>query len=251
MPVHLYGQSADMDPIIRLARHHGLKVLEDAAQAHGAKYDVRRVGSLGDAAAFSFYPTKNLGAYGDAGALVTDDPALADRVRLLRNYGSRRKYYNEQLATNSRLDPIQAALLLVRLRHLDDWNQRRSVRADRYDRGLQGIPDLKLPVVSHLSAPAWHVYIVQHPKRDALQSALSETGIGTLIYYPVPPHLSKAYHYLGWSTGAFPIAERLALTNLALPIGPHLTLEQQDQVVDAVRVAALRLEGAATAVSLP
>jgi len=251
MPVHLYGQSADMDPIIRLARHHGLKVLEDAAQAHGAKYDVRRVGSLGDAAAFSFYPTKNLGAYGDAGALVTDDPALADRVRLLRNYGSRRKYYNELLGTNSRLDPIQAALLLVRLRHLDDWNQRRSVRADRYDRGLQGIPGLTLPVVPEWSDPAWHVYIIQHPKRDALQAALTEAGVGTLIYYPVPPHLSKAYHYLGWSTGAFPIAERLALTNLALPIGPHLTLEQQDRVVDAVRVAALRLEGAATAVSLP
>lgn len=250
MAVDLYGQCADMDAVVKLARHYGLRVLEDAAQAHGARYGGRRAGSLGDAAAFSFYPTKNLGAYGDAGALVTDDSALADRVRLLRNYGSRRKYYNELLGTNSRLDPMQAALLRVRLDHLDAWNERRSARADRYNRGLQGIPDLRLPAVPEWSDPVWHVYVVHHPQRDALQSALAEAGVGTLIYYPVPPHLSKAYEYLGWSVGAFPIAERLALNNLALPIGPHMPLEHQDRVVDAVRVAATRLEGAATTFSL-
>jgi dTDP-4-amino-4,6-dideoxygalactose transaminase len=250
MPVHLYGQCADMDPILNLARHHGLRVLEDAAQAHGARYHGHRAGSLGDAAAFSFYPTKNLGAYGDAGALVTDDSVLADRVRLLQNYGSRRKYHNEVLGTNSRLDPMQAALLRVRLGYLDAWNERRSARADRYNRELHGASDLRLPAVPEWSDPAWHVFVVHHPQRDALQFALAEAGVGTLIYYPIPPHLSKAYQYLGWSVGAFPIAERLALTNLAMPIGPQMPLEQQDRVVNAVRVAATRLEEGATTFSL-
>lgn len=223
MPVHLYGQPADMDPIMALADKHGLKVLEDAAQAQGARYRGRRVGALGHAAGHSFYPTKNLGALGDAGAVTTDDPALADRVRMLRNYGSKQRYYNEVKGVNSRLDELQAAFLRVKLRHLDDWNARRSKIAACYLSQLSTLnSQLVLPFVPDWAEPVWHLFVVRHPQRDALQKKLTEAGIGTIIHYPVPPHLSGAYADLKMAKGSFPLAEVSAETVLSLPLGPHL-----------------------------
>src|SRR5712692_11762568 len=184
LPVHLYGQPADMDPINDIARRHGLKVIEDAAQAHGARYRDRRVGSLGDAAGWSFYPTKNLGAYGDAGAVTTDDGELADRVRLLRNYGSKSKYYNEEKGINSRLDELQAALLRVRLKHLDEWNSRRARVAAKYTEALSET-DLMLPGVCEGADPVWHLFVVRSAHRDELQKHLRSAGVTTLVHYPV------------------------------------------------------------------
>jgi dTDP-4-amino-4,6-dideoxygalactose transaminase len=238
LPVHLYGQPADMDPLLALARQHGLKVIEDAAQAHGARYRGRRAGALGDAAGWSFYPTKNLGAMGDAGAVTTDDDELADRVRVLRNYGSRVKYYNEVKGFNSRLDPLQAAFLRVKLKRLDEWNVRRKVAAQKYLEALAGTPELTLPWVPDWADPAWHVFVVGHPRRDALQRYLAQAQIATLIYYPVPPHLSDAYAALGGKVGDYPLAEALARTNLSLPMGPHLSLESVEVVARAVRAFA-------------
>ena len=233
MPVHLYGQPADMDPILKLGRGRGLKVIEDNAQAQGARYKGRRTGSLGDAAGNSFYPGKNLGAFGDAGAVTTNDGALADRVRTLRNYGSRKKYYNECKGYNSRLDELQAALLRVKLKKLDEWNERRRGIAAGYQAGLGRATGLTLPFVPAWAEPVWHLFVVRHPGRDALQQKLTEAGIGTLIHYPVPPHLSGAYANGRWARGAYPVAEELADTVLSLPIGPHLQPDQADRVVDA------------------
>lgn len=233
MPVHLYGQPADMDPILELARKHHLKVIEDNAQAQGARYKGRRTGSLGDAAGNSFYPGKNLGAFGDAGAVTTNDGVLADRIRTLRNYGSRKKYYNDCKGYNSRLDELQAAMLRVKLKKLDDWNRRRRSIAARYQAKLKGSEALTLPTVPPWAEPAWHLFVVRHVERDAFQQALTQAGIGTLIHYPVPPHLSGAYAEGGWTRGAFPIAERIADTVLSLPMGPHLQEAQVEFVVEA------------------
>jgi dTDP-4-amino-4,6-dideoxygalactose transaminase len=238
MPVHLYGQCVEMGPIMELAERRGLRVLEDAAQAHGARYEGRRAGGLGHAAAWSFYPSKNLGAYGDGGAVTTGDAELAAQVRLIANYGSRRKYYNEVAGTNSRLDPLQAALLRVRLAHLDPWNARRAAAAARYTEAFDGLGELRLPSVPDWSDPVWHVYAIHHPDRDRLQAALAEQGVQTLIFYPVPPHLSGAYAHLGMPEGAYPLAEELARTTLGLPIGPQMTEEEQERVIAAVRFAA-------------
>lgn len=234
LAVHLYGQTVDMNPIVEVARRHGLWVLEDAAQAHGARYEGKRAGSLADAAAFSFYPTKNLGAQGDAGAVVTDDPELADRVRVLRNYGSREKYRNEVKGVNSRLDPLQAAFLRAKLATLDSWNERRRDLAHTYLAKLAGTPELMLPQVPQAADPVWHVFAVRHPRRDALQAHLASASIGTLVHYPIPPHLSGAYKDAGWKRGAFPVAEEIAATELSLPMGPHLSREQLDRVVESV-----------------
>jgi len=220
--VHLYGQPADMDPLKEIAHKHDLRVIEDAAQAHGARYKGRRVGTLGDAAGFSFFPSKNLGAVGDGGAVVTNDAELADKVRVLRNYGSRVKYYNEVKGFNSRLDELQAALLRVKLVKLDEWNARRRALAAQYLEALRDIPDLTLPYVPEWAEPVWHLFVVQHPQRDALQKHLVGAGIGTLIHYPIPPHLSDAYADEGWVAGDFPITEIMAGRTLSLPIGPHL-----------------------------
>jgi len=190
LAVHLYGQPAEMDPILEIGRKHGLKVIEDAAQAHGACYQGQRVGSLGDAAGFSFYPSKNLGAFGDAGAVLTDDAALANKVRSLRNYGSPLRYFNEVKGYNSRLDPLQAAFLRLKLRCLDDWNRRRALVAECYLESLSGVEGLSLPFVPEPVAPAWHLFVIRHPRRDLLQKHLAKEGIDTLIHYPVPPHLS-------------------------------------------------------------
>ena len=232
--VHLYGQTAEMTPIMSIAEAHGLKVLEDAAQAHGARWNGRRAGGLAHAAAWSFYPGKNLGALGDAGGLTTDDDALADRVRVLRNYGSRKKYYNEIPGVNSRLDPIHAAVLAAKLPHLDAWNARRVALAARYQAALEDCAVTR-PVVAAGADPSWHLYVVQSNARDALQSHLRAAGVETLIHYPIPPHRSEAYRSDRWPAGSLPIAERLAETVLSLPIGPHLSVAQQDAVIDAVR----------------
>ena len=230
LPVHLYGQPADMDPILAIARKHGLRVLEDGAQAHGARYKGQRLGAHGDAVAWSFYPGKNLGAMGDGGAVTTNDAQLADRIQVLRNYGSRVKYVNEVQGYNSRLDPLQAAILRVKLAHLDEWNARRSDIAARYQAGLVDC-GLTLPFVPEWAAPAWHLYVVLSPQRDALQKSLAESGTGTLIHYPIPPHLQQAYRHSGWNLGDFPLAELMADQVLSLPMGPFLTFNEADQVI--------------------
>jgi dTDP-4-amino-4,6-dideoxygalactose transaminase len=233
--VHLYGQTAAMDQINRIAKEHGLKVIEDAAQAHGARYDGRIAGSLGNAAGWSFYPSKNLGALGDAGAVTTDDDQVAERVRVLRNYGSRKKYFNDVKGYNSRLDPIQAAFLRVKLDHLDEWNHRRNLIARRYLQSLKDIPGLVLPAVNELCLPVWHVFPVLHPRRDDLRQFLSDKGIGTLVHYPIPPHLSMAYSDRDWKEGIFPITERISNTILSIPIGPHLDDQSVETVIDSIR----------------
>ena len=241
LPVHLYGQPADMDPILVIARKHGLKVLEDGAQAHGARYKGQRLGSHGDVVAWSFYPGKNLGAMGDGGAVTTNDAQIADRIHMLRNYGSRVKYVNEVQGYNSRLDPLQAAILRVKLAHLDVWNARRSACAARYQQGLVNC-GLTLPHVPDWAEPVWHLYVVLNPQRDALQKALTDVGVGTLIHYPIPPHRQGAYAELGFGKGAFPIAERIHNEVLSLPISPHMTLEQANQVIVACRGAQVATE---------
>ena len=235
IPVHLYGQPADMDSILLLAHQYELKVIEDAAQAHGACYKGRRAGDLGNAAGFSFYPSKNLGAMGDAGAIVTNDDRLADRVRMLRNYGSRVKYYNQIKGFNSRLDPLQAAFLRIKLRHLDDWNQRRKIAATQYMESLVDIPDLTLPYVPEWVEPVWHLFVVRHPQRDVLQRHLAQAGIGTLIHYPVPPHLSGAYLELGFKKDSFPLTEVIAKSCLSLPIYPQIADNYTKQVIQEIR----------------
>lgn len=229
LPVHLYGQPADMDPILAIARRYGLKVLEDAAQAHGARYKGQRIGAHGDAVAWSFYPGKNLGAMGDAGAVTTNDDTLADRLRVLRNYGSRVKYVNEVRGWNSRLDPLQAAILRVKLVRLDEWNARRSEIAAYYMSELSGI-DLALPEVPTWAEPVWHLFVVRHHERDSLHRRLQEVGIQTLIHYPIPPHRQQAYADMGFCCEDFPIASRLADECLSLPIGPHLSMTQVERV---------------------
>ena len=233
LPVHLYGQPADMDPILDIANRHGLKVIEDAAQAHGSRYRGRRAGSIGDAAGFSFYPGKNLGAIGDGGAITTNDDQLADNVRILRNYGSRQKYVNEYQGFNSRLDELQAAFLRVKLKYLDQWNARRSLLVESYSKSLIG-SDLVLPFVPDFAEPAWHLYVVQSAKRDALQEKLAGVGIGTLIHYPIPPHLQEAYAELLYAKGTFPLSESIAQNVLSLPMGPHLSSKDVFSVVDIV-----------------
>jgi len=221
--VHLYGQPADMDFINVLAKKYNLKVIEDAAQAHGAKYKSRRAGSLGDAAGFSFYPGKNLGAIGDGGAVTTNDSVLAEKVKVLRNYGSKIKYYNEVKGFNSRLDELQAALLRVKLSKLDEWNKRRSAVANKYLESLQNSNGIILPYVPEWTEPSWHLFAVRYAKRDELQSYLFKNGIDTLIHYPIPPHLSEAFADTGYKIGDFPITEQIAKSVLSLPIGPHIS----------------------------
>lgn len=233
LPVHLYGQPADLHPILMLARKYGLRVLEDAAQAHGARYENQRIGAHGDAIAWSFYPGKNLGAVGDAGAVTTMDETLADRIRVLRNYGSRTKYFNEVRGHNSRLDPIQAAVLRVKLRHLDEWNARRNLIARRYLQALANT-GLILPQVCVSAEPVWHLFVIRHPQRDALRKRLASAGVDCLIHYPVPPHRQRAYLREGFARDDFPLASRLAGEVLSLPIGPHMSDDMVQSVIDHV-----------------
>ena len=237
MPVHLYGLPADMDPIMDIAERHDLKVIEDAAQAHGARYRGRRCGGLGHAAGFSFYPSKNLGALGDGGAVVTNDADLAARVRRMANYGSERKYEHVEMGVNSRLDELQAAFLRVKLAHLDAWNARRSDVAGIY---LEQLAELQSPTLP--SEPDWaelfqHVFGIRYAQRDTLAAALQDRGIGTLIHYPVPPHLSGAYRARDWGRRALPVSESLAQDVLSLPMGPHLDTQSAERVVTGLREA--------------
>ncbi|MBE0597720.1 MAG: DegT/DnrJ/EryC1/StrS family aminotransferase [Desulfuromonadales bacterium] len=233
--VHLYGQPADMDPINAVAQKHGIKVIEDCAQAHGGRYKGRRAGSLGNAAGFSFYPGKNLGAIGDGGAVTTNDAELAERIRILRNYGSRIKYHNEVVGYNSRLDELQAALLRVKLSRLDEWNERRRLVAAQYLQGLRGQGQFSLPSFPDWAEPVWHLFVVRHGQRDALHKALGEAGVGTMIHYPVPPHLQPAYAGLKFNDGDFPMSGRMAREVLSLPMGPHLTEAESSSIINAIK----------------
>jgi dTDP-4-amino-4,6-dideoxygalactose transaminase len=236
LPVHLYGQPADMDPILAVAKKHGLRVVEDAAQAHGARYKGKRIGSHADAVAWSFYPGKNLGALGDGGAVTTNDGEIANRIRLLRNYGSQEKYINEVKGFNSRLDPLQAAVLRTKLPRLDELVRRRAIVANHYA-GRLPRAGLNVPHVPGWAEPAWHLYALECAERDRLQQVLRTVGVDTLIHYPIPPHQQLAYSDLGYRGDDFPIASRIARNVLSLPIGPHLSAEQVERVIWAVGCA--------------
>jgi len=233
MPVHLYGQAVPMDAIVEFARRHGLYVIEDASQAHGARWEGRRVGSFGDAGCFSFYPGKNLGAYGDGGAIVTNDAAMAERLRLLRDFGQRKKYLHVVKAGNCRLDSIQAAILDVKLGHLDAWNEARRRHAAAYDARLATI-GIEPPARLHEEGHVYHLYVIEVEQRERVISALRERGVATGIHYPIPIHMQPAYSELAGSRGAFPQTERSAGRVLSLPMFAELTEEQIEYVVDAL-----------------
>ena len=236
VPVHLYGQPADLDPILAVAEAHGLAVVEDAAQAHGARYKGRRVGAHGHAVAWSFYPGKNLGALGDGGAVTTDDPVLAQTIRALAKYGSREKYVHASRGVNSRLDEIQAAVLSAKLPHLDAWNARRRDVAARYLEALADV-DLILPSVPEFAEPVWHLFVVRSTRRDGLRARLAEAGVQTQIHYPKAVHMQEAYADMAIEPDALPHARRLAGEVLSLPMGPHLTREQQSGVIASLHAA--------------
>jgi dTDP-4-amino-4,6-dideoxygalactose transaminase len=236
LPVHLYGRPAELAPILDIARRHGLKVLEDGAQAQGAVYQGRRLGAHGDAVAWSFYPGKNLGALGDAGAITTNDAALDQRLRSLRNYGSQVKYHNDEPGYNSRLDEVQAALLRVKLPRLDADNAHRGAIAERYLQGLAPLQalGLVLPTQPGTDTAVWHVFAVRHPQRDALARGLGQRGVSTVIHYPIAPHAQPAYAPLGIAADALPLARHIHAEVLSLPIGPTQTAEQTEATIDAV-----------------
>jgi dTDP-4-amino-4,6-dideoxygalactose transaminase len=237
IPVHIYGQAADIDAIAPIAKKHGLAVIEDAAQAHGAKLRGRSVGSLAQAATFSFFPGKNLGAYGDGGAMTFTDEALAKRCEMLRDHGRTDKYLHEIPGFNSRLDTLQAAVLLVKLARLSAWNASRRRIAGWYIERLAGIPELTLPTISNDVESVWHLFVLHHPRRDALRAALAESGVATGIHYPVPLHLQPAYRHLGHAPGSFAMSEKLAASCLSLPMYPELPESDVDRIAAAVRKA--------------
>jgi dTDP-4-amino-4,6-dideoxygalactose transaminase len=234
IPVHLYGQPADMDPILAVAGRYGLIVIEDACQAHGAQYKGRKAGSLGDAGCFSFYPGKNLGAYGEAGAIVTNNAELAEKIRMLRDHGQSEKYKHAMIGWNDRMDGLQGAVLSVKLKHLDRWNDTRRERAGFYDELLEDLPHIVLPREASYARHVFHIYAVRVPHRDKLIAALHNQGIGCGIHYPVPIHLQKAYEFLGYSNGSFPVAEESAEEVLSLPMYPELTIGQLETVANAL-----------------
>jgi len=235
LPVHLYGRCSAMAPIWQLAERYDLRVLEDAAQAHGARYGERRAGQLGDAAAWSFYPSKNLGALGDAGAITTDDDALADRLRALRNYGSTQRYVNDYIGQNSRLDELQAAVLSVKLPFLESENEHRRMLARYYLTHINQ-PDVQLPPADQIDQDVWHLFVIRHPRRDALRAWLQAHGIGTDVHYPVPPHRQRAYASL--NTLSFPISEQLHCDVLSLPLNPAVKLTEIEQICGAINAFA-------------
>jgi dTDP-4-amino-4,6-dideoxygalactose transaminase len=237
IPVHLFGQPADMDPILEVARQHGLFVIEDACQAHGAEYKGRKVGAMSEAACFSFYPAKNLGALGEAGAVVTSNAELAVKISLLREHGQDRKYYHSMIGWNCRMDGIQAAALRVKLRNLGKYTELRRSHAAQYDRALSGITELVSPVQAAWARHVYHIYAIRVKDRDDIMRRLAENGVGSGVHYPVPVHLQEAYHSLGYRPGAFPIAERCATEFVSLPMFPELTSEQIEIVVGAVKEA--------------
>jgi dTDP-4-amino-4,6-dideoxygalactose transaminase len=237
IPVHLFGQPADMDPILEIARSHGLLVIEDAAQAHGAEYRGKRAGSLGDAGCFSFYPGKNLGALGEAGAVVTNDSKLQQKIRILRDHGQSHKYHHSMIGWNARMDGIQAAVLAVKLRHLDKGNELRRSHAAKYDEALEEIEELITPFVADYARHVFHIYAVRVARRDAIIESLAEIGVACGIHYPVPIHLQAAYRDLGYETGTFPVAERAARQFISLPMFPELSLGQIETVATALKEA--------------
>jgi dTDP-4-amino-4,6-dideoxygalactose transaminase len=233
LAVHLYGQSCDMDAIMKIANKNKLLVIEDCAQAHGTEWGGKKVGTYGDAACFSFYPTKNLGGFGDGGAIATNDTELAEEIRSYRNYGSRVKYQNEVVGTNSRLDEIQAGLLNVKLEHLNDINEERVKIAERYFKGVKN--DLiELPKENQNTKPVWHQFVVRTKHRDELHEHLKQNDIDTVIHYPIPPHLSNAYKHLGYKKGDFPVAEEYADSVLSLPLYYGLTHKEQEYIIDII-----------------
>ena len=240
IPVHLFGQPADMDPILQFAREHGLFVIEDAAQAHGAEYRGQRIGTLGEATCFSFYPGKNLGAFGEAGAVVTRNAELQEKIRILRDHGQVRKYYHTMIGWNCRMDGIQAAVLQIKLRHLEKGNQLRRGHATHYDRVLNGIEEVITPARAEGVRHVYHIYAIRVQEREEVIRLLGEKGIGCGIHYPVPIHLQEAYRSLGYERGSFPIAERCARELISLPMYPELTPEQVDVVGQAVKEAVVR-----------
>lgn len=233
LPVHLYGQPADMEPLLEIGRRRGMPVIEDAAQAHGARYQGRGAGSLGICGCFSFYPGKNLGAYGEAGAVVTDDAQIADRLKALRDHAQSRRYHHAELGFNYRMDGFQGAVLDIKLKYLDAWTETRRRLADRYREGLAGLP-LKLPTEAPGRRHAWHLFVVLHPHRDRVRRELEARGIQTGLHYPVPVHLQDAYAHLEHQVGDFPIAERVARDCFTLPLFPEMTEAQQDRVIRAL-----------------
>lgn len=235
IPVHLYGQPACMDKILEVAARNKLIVIEDAAQAHGATFLEQRVGSIGHSAAFSFYPGKNLGAYGDGGAITTNDESIAEKIHMLRNYGSTQKYYNEVIGYNSRLDELQAAFLRVKLRYLDAWNSRRELIASYYLEALKDISEITLPYIGANCHSVWHLFVIRTARRDALKEFLESRGISTMIHYPIPPHFQNAYKTYAISKKQFTISEHIHETILSLPIGPHMKMTDVDFVVKAIR----------------
>ncbi|MBN8656076.1 MAG: DegT/DnrJ/EryC1/StrS family aminotransferase [Anaerolineae bacterium] len=234
IPVHLYGHPAEMNPILEIARKHGLKVIEDNAQGFGAEYLGKKTGSLGDIGCLSFFPTKNLGAYGDGGAVATNDTALAEQMRMLRAHGWKKKYYSEMVGYNSRLDAMQAAILQAKLPHLDGWNEKRRELSKRYDEHLAPL-GIVTPVEREWAKHVYHLYVIRTSKRDTLQAFLKDKGIASEVYYPLPPHLSMPCKKFGYKEGDFPHAEKAAKETLALPLYPEMTLAQQDEVIAAVR----------------
>jgi dTDP-4-amino-4,6-dideoxygalactose transaminase len=235
IPVHLFGQPADMDPILEVASRHGLYVVEDACQAHGAEYKGRKVGTLGDAGCFSFYPGKNLGAFGEAGAVVTSNSELQEKIRVLRDHGQVRKYHHAVIGWNGRMDGIQAAILRVKLRYLEKGNQLRRSHAAHYDRAFGGVEGVVIPAKSASVQHVYHIYAIRVQERDELMRFLTKSGVGYGVHYPVPIHLQEAYRSLGYQPGTFPIAERCAVEYVSLPMFPELTPEQVDVVVEAVK----------------
>jgi dTDP-4-amino-4,6-dideoxygalactose transaminase len=235
MPVHLYGQCCEMDAIMNIAQKHNLFVVEDNAQSQGATYNGKVTGSFGHINGTSFYPGKNLGAYGDAGAITTNDEQLYNRSNVIRNYGSQKKYYNEIKGINSRLDELQAGFLSIKLKHLTKWSEQRNHIASLYNQQLSGVGDVVTPVLANGATSVYHLYVIRTNKRDALQQYLTENGVGTLIHYPLPPHLQEAYQELGYKKGDFPLAETIADTCLSLPMFPGLTDEQVKQVCDTIK----------------
>jgi dTDP-4-amino-4,6-dideoxygalactose transaminase len=244
VPVHLYGQTADMDPILELAEEYCLQVIEDACQAHGAAYYSareqrwRKAGSMGRAGAFSFYPGKNLGACGEAGAVTTNDERVAAHIRMLRDHGQTRKYYHDLEGYNGRLDTVQAAILLTKLKHLEGWNQQRRAAAANYGGLLRDVSEVSLPVTPEWALPVHHLYVVRVPGRETLQAELAAAGVGTGIHYPIPLHLQKAYAHLGYAAGDFPVSERVAGEILSLPMYPQLTSADQAYVAGKLTEAA-------------
>lgn len=240
LPVHLYGQCADMDIILEIARARGLRVIEDAAQAIGAVYKGKNAGTMGDIGCFSFYPSKNLGGYGDGGMLATDDDELADFIKVLRVHGSKPRYHHSYVGINGRLDAIQAAVLSVKLKYLSAWSERRRAVAAYYSEHLRHLP-LRLPKIESYNTHIFHQYVIATPRRDALMKYLAEQGIETVIYYPVPLHLQKCFEYLGYKKGDLPESEKAADETFALPIFPEITQSEQDYVIDCIKNFFLRL----------